>query len=200
MVVWFIFLLCCCVVYGRVVYGCGCEGDVVRMGHDCELWMSREEFLMCRALASDTGRETPDVAIRFYRGAGFNEEQIDAYKARFGGFGKAISALPDSFRRLIAGETIQINGRYWQPVVGSGHSPEHMCLYCPALKLLISGDQVLPRITPNVSVFPTEPRGDTLKDWLNSSARIRERLPDDVLVLPASRHRFTVCMCALRKL
>ena len=104
--------------------------------------------------------------------------------------GRAISTLPDSYRRLLAGETILINDRYWQLVGGSGHSPEHMCLYCPALKLFISGDQVLPRITPNVSVFPTEPRGDTLKDWLNSNARIRERLPDDVLVLPAHEAPF----------
>ncbi len=157
---------------------------------DCELWMAREEFLMCRALAGDTGRKTPDVAIRFYRAAGFDDEQLDAYRARFGRFGLAISALPDSFRRMQAGDTIRIDDRYWQLVVGSGHSPEHMALYCPALKLLISGDQVLPRITPNVSVFPTEPRGDTLKDWLQSSARIRASLPDDVLVLPAHEAPF----------
>lgn len=157
---------------------------------DAELWMSREEFLMCRSLVNDTGREAPEAAIRFYRGAGFNDNQLEDYRQRFGGFGMAISALPDSYRRLIDHETIRINDRYWQPVVGSGHSPEHMCLYCPSLKLLISGDQVLPRITPNVSVFPTEPKGDTLKDWLNSSARIREQLPDDVLVLPSHQAPF----------
>jgi glyoxylase-like metal-dependent hydrolase (beta-lactamase superfamily II) len=38
-------------------------------------------------------------------------------------------------------------------VVGSGHSPEHACLYCPELGVLISGDQVLPRISSNISVF-----------------------------------------------
>ncbi len=167
----------------------GLAGWITRR-FDAELWMSREEFLMCRALASDTGREAPDVAIRFYKAAGFNDAQLDAYRARFGGFGRAISPLPDSFRRLLNNETIRINDRYWQPVVGSGHSPEHMSLYCPALKLLISGDQVLPRITPNISVFPTEPKGDTLKDWLNSNARMREQLPDDVLVLPAHEAPF----------
>jgi len=55
---------------------------------------------------------------------------------------------------------------------------------------LISGDQVLPRITPNVSVFPTEPEGDPLQEWLSSSARIREILPDDLLVLPAHETPF----------
>jgi glyoxylase-like metal-dependent hydrolase (beta-lactamase superfamily II) len=167
----------------------GLAGWITRR-FDSEFWMSREEFLMCRALAGDTGREAPEVAIRFYRGAGFDEAQLEAYRGRFGGFGRAISPLPDSFRRMLNGETFQVNNRYWQPVVGSGHSPEHMSLYCPALKLLISGDQVLPRITPNISVFPTEPKGDTLKDWLNSNARIREQLPDDVLVLPAHEAPF----------
>ena len=128
----------------------------------CELWMSREGFLMCRAMAADTGREAPEVAQRHYRAAGYDEEQLERYRNKFGNFGRAISPLPDSFRRLVDRETITIGGRYWQIIVGSGHSPEHVCLYCPALKLFISGDQVLPRITPNVSVFPTEPNGDPL--------------------------------------
>jgi len=157
---------------------------------DCELWMTREEFLMCHTLADDTGKPAPEVAIRFYRAAGYDERALESYRARFGGFGRNISALPESFRRMVEGETLQIDGRYWQVVVGQGHSPEHAALYCPALKLLIAGDQVLPRITPNVSVFPTEPNGDPLREWLLSSARIRERLPDNVLVLPAHQAPF----------
>jgi glyoxylase-like metal-dependent hydrolase (beta-lactamase superfamily II) len=157
---------------------------------DCKLWMSREEFLMCRAMVGDTGRPAPEVAIRFYRAAGYSEGQLELYRQKFGNFGRAVSALPDSFRRLVDRETITIGGRYWQVIVGSGHSPEHASLYCPALKLFISGDQVLPRITPNVSVFPTEPEGDPLKEWLHSSARIRETIPDDLLVLPAHEAPF----------
>ena len=51
---------------------------------DCELWMSREEFLMCRAMAGDTGRSAPEVAVRFYRGAGYDDEQLEQYKKKFG--------------------------------------------------------------------------------------------------------------------
>ena len=145
---------------------------------------------MCRAMAADTGRPAPDVALRFYKAAGYDEENLERYKQKFGNFGRAIAPLPDSFRRLVDRETITIGGRYWQVIVGSGHSPEHVTLYCPALKLLISGDQVLPRITPNVSVFPTEPHGDPLKEWLRSSARLRDMLPDDLLVLPAHEAPF----------
>jgi len=157
---------------------------------DCALWMSREEFLMCRAMAADTGRPAPEVAIRFYRGAGYDDEQLEQYRQVFGNFGRAIAPLPDSYRRLVDRETITIGGRYWQVIIGSGHSPEHATLYCPALKVLISGDQVLPRITSNVSVFPTEPEGDPLTEWLQSCNRLREILPDDLLVLPAHEAPF----------
>jgi glyoxylase-like metal-dependent hydrolase (beta-lactamase superfamily II) len=156
----------------------------------CDLWMSRAEYLMCRSLVADTGRAAPQVAVDFYHRAGYDEEQLEQYKKRFGFFGKAVSPLPDRYRRLVDLETLTIGDRYWQMMEGSGHSPEHLCLYCPALKLFISGDQVLPRITPNVSVFPTEPEGDPLKYWLHSSARLRERLPEDLLVLPSHEAPF----------
>jgi glyoxylase-like metal-dependent hydrolase (beta-lactamase superfamily II) len=157
----------------------------------CPLWMSRSESLTCRNLVADTGREAPQVALDFYRRAGYSDEHLAQYRKRIGFFGKAVSPLPDSYRRLEDLETLDIGGRYWQVIVGSGHSPEHVCLYCPALKLLISGDQVLPRITSNVSVFPTEPEGDPLKAWLYSCARLRERLPWDLLVLPAHEAPFS---------
>jgi glyoxylase-like metal-dependent hydrolase (beta-lactamase superfamily II) len=156
----------------------------------CRLWTSRLEYLQCRFLADDTGRDAPQDAIDFYRAAGWDEEPIEDYKARFGGFGKMIYQLPDSYRRVRDDEELKIGDHVWRVVVGSGHSPEHVCLYCPDLKLLISGDQVLPRISSNVSVFPTEPDGDPLRDWLESLARIKAKVPDDVLVLPAHNDPF----------
>jgi glyoxylase-like metal-dependent hydrolase (beta-lactamase superfamily II) len=157
---------------------------------DCELWMSRLEYLNCRVLVGDTVREAPQDGIKFYHSAGWDDDAIEMYRARFGGFGKYIYALPDSYRRLHDREVLQIGGRAWRIVVGTGHSPEHACLYCPELKLLISGDQVLPRISSNVSVFPTEPEANPLSDWLLSLARLKDELPDDVLVLPAHNECF----------
>ena len=45
-------------------------------------------------------------------------------------------------------------------------------------------------ISSNVSVFPTEPDGDPLTDWLTSLRRIKTKIPDDVLVLPAHNDPF----------
>ncbi|UHL65651.1 MBL fold metallo-hydrolase [Paralcaligenes sp. KSB-10] len=156
----------------------------------CRLWMTRLEYLTCRTLVADTGREAPEDGIRFYRQAGWSEHSIENYRARFGNFGKMTHALPDSYRRLQDGESLNIGSHQWKVVVGNGHSPEHACLYCPDLKLLISGDQVLPRISSNVSVFPTEPDADPMGDWLASLEKLKKEVPNDVLVLPAHNEPF----------
>ncbi len=167
----------------------GMAGRLTRR-FDCQLWMTRLEYLNCRMLVADTGREAPEDGVRFYRRAGWDEDQIETYRSRFGGFGKMIYQLPDSYRRIADGDRFRIGAHEWQVVVGTGHSPEHACLYCPDLKLLISGDQVLPRISSNVSVFPTEPEGDPLGDWTASVAKIKAVVADDVLVLPAHNEPF----------
>ncbi len=154
------------------------------------LWMSRLEYVTCRMLVADTGREAPQAALDFYRRAGWAEAEIETYKARFGGFGRGVGALPDAFRRLKDGDELQMAGETWRVVVGAGHSPEHVCLYCPALNVLISGDQLLPRISSNVSVFPTEPAADPLKDWMESCLKLKAAVPEDVLVLPAHNEPF----------
>lgn len=167
----------------------GLAGWIVRK-FDCRLWMTRLEYFQCRMLVADTGREAPEDGVRFFKAAGWDEDAIENYKARFGGFGKAIYALPDSYRRLSDGEDFDIGGRTWRVVTGQGHSPDHACLWCPELDLLISGDQVLPRISSNVSVFPTEPEADPLSDWLTSLAKVKAVVPDSVLVLPAHNDPF----------
>ena len=152
---------------------------------DAPLVMTRGEYFLCRLMAADTGHPAPRAGIDFYRRAGFTEEQIDLYKARFGGFGKAISRLPHGYHRIKDGSTLQIGGREWKVIVGAGHSPEHACLYCEDLKLCISGDQILPNISSNVSVWPTEPQGNPMGDWIASCHKLRGAIPEDTLICPA---------------
>ena len=58
-------------------------------------------------------------------------------------------------------------------------------LYCAETGVLIAGDQVLPRISPNISVPPHEPEGDPLARYLASLGKLRNALPPDILVLPS---------------
>jgi glyoxylase-like metal-dependent hydrolase (beta-lactamase superfamily II) len=108
--------------------------------------------------------------------------------------------IPNSYIRLRDGDQIAIGNNTWDILVGSGHSPEHVCLYCENLNVVISGDQILPIITSNVSVSPTEPHGNPMIDWLESHERFKELLPDDVLVLPAHNEPFYGVQARLQEL
>lgn len=168
----------------------GCAGWLCH-NYGAELWMSRLEYITCRMLVGDTGRKAPKAGIEFYRRAGWDEAALDNYRERFGGFGRGVSPMPDAYHRLEDGDTFRMAGAEWLVVTGAGHSPEHACLYCPERNLLISGDQILPRISSNVSVHPTEPEADPLTEWLDSCRKLLQALPEDCLVLPAHNEPFT---------
>ena len=168
----------------------GNAGWLSRKFPGAELWMSQLEYITCRMLIADTGREAPQAGIDFYQAAGWSQEQIANYRKRFGGFGRGVSQMPDSYRRLSDGETVRLAGHDWQVIMGNGHSPEHSCLFSPALNVVISGDQLLPKISSNVSVHPTEPLANPLESWIASCEKLKDALPDDVLVLPAHNEPF----------
>jgi glyoxylase-like metal-dependent hydrolase (beta-lactamase superfamily II) len=155
------------------------------------LWMTREEWLFARMLTSDVRDSAPAEAVDYWRAAGWSEERIEAEQAKgWGRFASVVSPVPVSFVRMRDGDLLEIGGRPWRIVVGNGHCPEHACLVDEAGGAMIAGDQVLPRITSNVSLSLSEPLGDPLGDWLASIAKLRE-LPGDLLVLPSHGEPFT---------
>ena len=162
----------------------GLAGWLSRKFGDAPIVMTRTEWLMARMLSSDARDEVPEEQIAFWRASGWDDDQIaDAAKGGFSRFGKMIARLPLGYVRIRDGETLSIGGEDWRVVVGSGHSPEHACLLSEKRRILIAGDQVLPRISSNVSLHANEPGADPLGDWLASIARFKQ-LPDDLLVLP----------------
>jgi glyoxylase-like metal-dependent hydrolase (beta-lactamase superfamily II) len=155
------------------------------------LWMTRGEWLTARMLTMDTG----DASLAAYavqqRSNGWDESEIAASLAKGWGkfFNKMVSPMPASYRRLQQGDVLDLGAHQWTIVVGSGHSPEHACLLNARAGVMISGDQILPRISSNVSVTMNEPEGDPLGDWLNSIDRLLE-LPDTLLICPAHGEPF----------
>ncbi len=154
------------------------------------LWMSRLEYFVLRMLTTDQGKAAPEEAVDFYRSTGFAATSIDRLRSRFGEFGHMIYPLPQAFHAVTHGDRIDIDNDEWQVIVGEGHSPEHSCFYNPSRNLIISGDQVLPTISSNVSVYPYEPDADPLTRWLSTLQRIKDMVPADVLVLPAHGQPF----------
>lgn len=156
--------------------------------HGVRLWMTRGEYLTGRLLVLDARPEPPAASIAASRAAGWSDEQIEASRARgWSHFARAVPHLPESYVRVRDGDRLGP----WRAVIGSGHSPEHLCLIDDDRGVMIAGDQVLPRISSNVSLTTLEPEGDPLSDWLESLARFRRDLSDDLLVLPSHGNPFT---------
>ena len=101
-----------------------------------------------------------------------------------------VSGLPLTFLRLVAGDTLEIGGRSFDVLTGNGHAPEQVMLYCAADRLFLAADQVLAKITPNISVWAVEPDGDPLGLYLRSLRELKAQIPDDVLVLPGHQLPF----------
>src|ERR1700676_4641013 len=97
-----------------------------------------------------------------------------------------IMPVPDM--RVEAGETIHLPGWSLRTIWTPGHSPGHVCFYSEDRKLLISGDHVLPRITPNISVHTQQP-SNPLGDYLESLLKLQNLSTDEVL--PAHEYRFS---------
>lgn len=154
------------------------------------LFMSRTEYYFAAMLINGKLPEPPQEALDFYRRAGWSEADLATFRTRgWGNFAKAVHPLPLSFHRLKDGDTLTVGAGRWRVVTGSGHSPEHVCLVSDDAGVMISGDQVLPRITSNVSVTALEPEANALRDWLDSIGKLRT-LPADLLVLPAHGEPF----------
>lgn len=95
-----------------------------------------------------------------------------------------VTDLPPTFRRLVAGERLEIGGRGFHVLTGGGHSPEQVMLSCPEEGIFLAADQVLAHISPNVSVWAADPEGDPLGLYLHSLEALKAELAPDVLALP----------------
>jgi glyoxylase-like metal-dependent hydrolase (beta-lactamase superfamily II) len=155
---------------------------------DVPLYMTHGEYFTLRTLAGPPPEPLPDTLLKFYLRAGMPRPRVEEMfaKLRRDPF---MPPQPRAFNRLREGQLLHIGGRDWRVVIGEGHSPEHACLYCESDRLLIAGDQLLPRITSNVLVSDIEPEANPLQLWLDSLDRL-EALAEGTLVLPSHERVF----------
>ncbi|HLJ19869.1 MAG TPA: MBL fold metallo-hydrolase [Stellaceae bacterium] len=149
------------------------------------LWCTETEWLFARMLCLDETRDFIANSLDFYRRTGADEITRSIFAGRGNTYRKRVSPVPHRFHRLSDGADTEIGGRDWSVIVGRGHAPEHACLYCRAPDVLIAGDQVLPKISPNVSVWPQEPDADPLALFLASLEKIKRAVPASAFVLPS---------------
>jgi glyoxylase-like metal-dependent hydrolase (beta-lactamase superfamily II) len=107
---------------------------------------------------------------------------------------RAASVLPRLFKtpvptvRLVDAQVIELAGREWVGLHTPGHTEDHLCLFDPTEGVMLSGDHVLPTITPHIGGL--NPNGDPLLDFFQSLDKVAAYGPDVKVVLPAHGHPF----------
>jgi glyoxylase-like metal-dependent hydrolase (beta-lactamase superfamily II) len=137
--------------------------------------------------AGDVQAEAPPFRPTPWGGPGFDDQwrrkegMLDFARLR-----EAIGT-PTPTRRLDDADAIELAGREWVALHTPGHTPDHLCLFDPTTGLVLSGDHVLPTITPHISGLTTA--ADPLAQFFASLDRMHE-LSDVQRVLPAHGHPF----------
>jgi glyoxylase-like metal-dependent hydrolase (beta-lactamase superfamily II) len=173
-----------------------CHPDHVGLsGWLCErfgapFWATAGEFGFARMMAAALpGVDGPSAIPHFQRHGLVDPAMLEHMQSRRNYYPSLVPAVPDAYTRLQDGQQLQVGAHAWRVITGFGHSPEHAALYSDELKVLISGDMVLPRISTNVSVFAVEPEGNPLQQYLDSLDKFAG-LPQDTLVLPSHGRPF----------
>jgi glyoxylase-like metal-dependent hydrolase (beta-lactamase superfamily II) len=149
------------------------------------LWMTAGEYSFARMMAAALPGADGTASLPHFRKHGLSDPAvIEQLQGRRNYYPTLVPSVPTAYRRIHDAETFSIGKNKWRVITGFGHAPEHASLYCEDLKVLISGDMVLPRISTNVSVFAIEPESNPVQLYLDSLEKYRG-LPEDTLVLPS---------------
>ncbi|MEM6479947.1 MAG: MBL fold metallo-hydrolase [Pseudomonadota bacterium] len=167
----------------------GFAGELVRDG--AELFMTRVAWLTARMLTLDEQAEYPAETLRFYQRAGMADDVLSRRKTeRPFNFADVVAPLPLGFTRLSDGDVIRFGGRDWDARLGSGHAPDHATFWSREDALVVTGDQILPGISPNIGVYPTEPEADPVAEWLASCEKLKDGARAEHLALPGHKRPF----------
>jgi glyoxylase-like metal-dependent hydrolase (beta-lactamase superfamily II) len=157
---------------------------------DLPLLTSQISYLGCLNISLSPGALDAKPYRDFYLRHGLDPETTARVATQGHGYLKMVDSLPPTFTRLVNGDTLTLGTRKFLVLTGDGHAPEQIMLYCAADRLFLAADQVLAKITPNVSVWAVDPDGDPLGLYLRSLGQLKASLPDDVLVLPGHQLPF----------
>jgi glyoxylase-like metal-dependent hydrolase (beta-lactamase superfamily II) len=156
-----------------------------------DLLATRTAWLYARMLTLDVQDRPSPQAMTFYRRAGLAEADLAKRASeRPFNFADVVDPMPVGFTRLQDGDHLQAAGRNWTVRVGHGHAPDHATLWSDD-GIVLGGDQLLPGISANIGVYPTEPDADPLTDWLDSCRAFQPHAKQHQLILPGHKLPFT---------
>jgi glyoxylase-like metal-dependent hydrolase (beta-lactamase superfamily II) len=152
--------------------------------------MSRREHRAAVEFRSRSGAEYLDRLRGHFIRHGIAPGESVAEAGGQHDYGAYVGGLPEEISHVAEGDVLSIGGRDFRVLTGAGHSPELVMLHNESDRLLIGSDQILARITPNISVMAAEPEANPLSDYLRSLGALRRIVSDDVLVLPGHEMPF----------
>lgn len=166
-----------------------------------ELITTRTAWLFARMLTLDNQTAPPTETLAFWRSAGMDAE-IYAKRVDEKPFNYAdiVAPMPLGFTRIKQGDVIEMGGRTWDIHMGNGHAPEHATFWSRDGHLVLSGDQILSSISPNIGVYATEPLADPLEGWLEACERFTPMASAQQMVLGGHKLPFTGLPVRLRQL
>lgn len=155
------------------------------------LYATRLCWLYARMLQLDD-RDLPcEEQIQFAVRAGVKGVPLEAYRRRRPShFSQLVTPVPFSYSRLEQGDTLPIGRRKWSVYVGHGHAAGHATLWSDD-GIALTGDQILPGISSNLSVHASEPSSDLVTEWLESCKQFSTIASDSTLCLPGHNAPFT---------
>lgn len=166
-----------------------------------ELLMARTGWLMARMLQLDEQERPTEEAVTHWQRAGMDDAILEQRRnERPFNFCDMVHPMPLGFTRLQQDDTIRMGGRDWTVHTGGGHAPEHLTFWSNDDHLVISGDQIISSISPNVGVYATEPEADPLADWIEACERLSDLAREDHLVLAGHKLPFTGLPTRMRQL
>ncbi len=126
----------------------------------------------------------------YYRRNGLPEDSARKLTSRGNLYRGRCGRPPAEAVPLELGGKIEAGGRIWTIVPGHGHVAGHACLYAEEEGLFIAGDQLLPRISPNVSISAFNEGSDPLTAFIETQNRLSRILDDRALILPSHGRPF----------
>ncbi len=143
------------------------DGEIVEQGTNSYHWKKVINFFNISGLSAIGLNGDP----KLHPGYAYSSPPIDC-----------LTIVPDNFEILV--------GNYnFRCIKTSGHTDGHMCLYDEKERLLLSGDHILGKITPNITLW--ELNKDCLENYIQSLEKIDELEVD--LVLPGHRKPILDC-------
>lgn len=157
---------------------------------DAPLLTSLSSYMSSRIISLAPDESGLRQFFDFYVNHGMSAEGAGIVAIRGNEYLRLVHRLPYTYLRLVLSDQLDIGGRSYRVLTGEGHAAEQIMLYCEKDRLLFVADQVIERISPNVSVSADDPNGDPLGHFLRTQRLLRSEIPADVLVLPGHRRPF----------